>query len=107
MRPPRSGRSLLLRGRKMTEAVEPVRGLIIILAGNRNRSFAGEPYERTHQQAARSARGKDKARAMVGPPGFIRLRLLRSLIDHAEMRFINVAEWASDSDLDRGYENPE
>jgi len=52
-------------------------------------------------------RWKDNARAMVGQPGFIRLRMLRSLVDHAEMRFINVAEWASGSDLDRGYENPD
>ena len=52
-------------------------------------------------------RWKDNARVMIGQPGFIRLRLLRSLIDDAEMRYINVAEWASGADLERGYPNPE
>jgi heme-degrading monooxygenase HmoA len=52
-------------------------------------------------------RWKDNARVMIGQPGFIRLRLLRSLIDDAEMRYINVAEWASGADLERGYANPE
>jgi heme-degrading monooxygenase HmoA len=37
-------------------------------------------------------RWKDNARVMVGQPGFIRLRLLRSVVDDEEMRFINVAE---------------
>ena len=44
---------------------------------------------------------------MIGQPGFIRLRLLRSLVDDAGMRFINVAEWASGRDLKQGYANPE
>ena len=44
---------------------------------------------------------------MIGQPGFIRHRLLRSLVDDAEMRYINVAEWASGADLERGYANPE
>jgi heme-degrading monooxygenase HmoA len=52
-------------------------------------------------------RWKDNARVMIGQPGFIRLRLLRSLIDDAEMRYINVAEWASGADLEPGYPNPE
>lgn len=52
-------------------------------------------------------RWKDNARVMVAQPGFIRLRLLRSLVDDAEMRFINVAEWESGRDLKQGYENPE
>jgi heme-degrading monooxygenase HmoA len=52
-------------------------------------------------------RWKDNARVMIGQPGFIRLRLLRSLVDDAEMRYINVAEWASGADLERGYANPE
>ena len=52
-------------------------------------------------------RWKDNARVMVGQPGFIRLRLLRSLVDDAAMRYINVAEWASGADLERGYANPE
>jgi heme-degrading monooxygenase HmoA len=51
-------------------------------------------------------RWKDNARVMIGQPGFIRLRLLRSLIDDAEMRYINVAEWASGADLEPGYVNP-
>jgi heme-degrading monooxygenase HmoA len=50
---------------------------------------------------------KDNARVMMGQPGFIRLRLLRSLVDDADMRYINVAEWASGADLERGYANPE
>jgi heme-degrading monooxygenase HmoA len=44
-------------------------------------------------------RWKDNARVMIGQPGFIRLRLLRSLIDDAE--------WASGADLERGYANLE
>jgi heme-degrading monooxygenase HmoA len=52
-------------------------------------------------------RWKDNARVMIGQPGFIRLRLLRSLVDDAEMRYINVAEWASGADLERGYANPQ
>jgi hypothetical protein len=44
---------------------------------------------------------------MIGQPGFIRLHLLRSLVDDAEMRYINIAERASDADLERGYANPE
>jgi heme-degrading monooxygenase HmoA len=52
-------------------------------------------------------RWKDNARVMVAQPGFIRLRLLRSLVDDAEMRFINVAEWASGRDLKGGYANPD
>jgi hypothetical protein len=37
-------------------------------------------------------RSKDNARVMIGQPGFIRLRQLRSVVDDAEMRYINVAE---------------
>jgi heme-degrading monooxygenase HmoA len=51
-------------------------------------------------------RWNDNARVMVGQSGFIRVRLLRSLVDIAEMRHINVAEWASGADLERGYANP-
>ena len=51
-------------------------------------------------------RWKDNARVMIGQPGFIRLRLLRSLVDDSEMRYINIAEWASGADLERGYANP-
>ena len=35
------------------------------------------------------------------------LYMLRSLVDDAEMRYINVAEWTSGADLERGYANPE
>jgi hypothetical protein len=39
---------------------------------------------------------------MIGQPGFIRLHLLRSLVDDAEMRYINIAEraaaWISSGD---------
>lgn len=52
-------------------------------------------------------RWKDNARVMIGQPVFIRLRLLRSLVDDFEMRYINIAEWASGADLERGYANPE
>jgi heme-degrading monooxygenase HmoA len=50
-------------------------------------------------------RWKDNARVMVGQPGFIRLRLLRSLGHDDEKRFINVADWAGGSDLKQGYAN--
>ena len=52
-------------------------------------------------------RWKDNARVIIRQPGFIRPRLLRSLVDDAEMRYINVAEWASGADLERGYANAE
>jgi heme-degrading monooxygenase HmoA len=52
-------------------------------------------------------RWKDNAGVMIGQPGFIRLRLLRSLVDDAETRYINVTEWASGADLERGYANPQ
>jgi heme-degrading monooxygenase HmoA len=38
---------------------------------------------------------KDAARAMSSQPGFIRARMHRALADEAELRFVNVAEWAS------------
>src|SRR5262249_15007301 len=50
---------------------------------------------------------KDGARAMAGQPGFIRARMHRSLVDDAELRFINVAEWASGKALARAQANPE
>jgi heme-degrading monooxygenase HmoA len=52
-------------------------------------------------------RWKDTARVMVGQPGFVGLRLLRSLIDDAQARFINVAEWKKGANLKQGYTNPE
>jgi (hydroxyamino)benzene mutase len=38
---------------------------------------------------------KDDASAMAKQPGFIQARMYRSLINDSELRFINVAEWAS------------
>jgi len=51
-------------------------------------------------------RWKDNARIMAGQPGFIRARMYRSLIDDAELRFINVAEWDSGKALDAARANP-
>ena len=52
-------------------------------------------------------RWKDNARVMAGRPGFIRARMYRSLVDDAELRFINVAEWESGAALDEALANPE
>jgi heme-degrading monooxygenase HmoA len=52
-------------------------------------------------------RWRDSARVMAGQPGFIRARMHRSLVDDAELRFINVAEWASGKTLARAQANPE
>ena len=52
-------------------------------------------------------RWKDNARIMVDQPGFIRARMYRSLVDDAELSFINVAEWADKKALDEGRANPE
>jgi heme-degrading monooxygenase HmoA len=40
-------------------------------------------------------RWKDNVRVMARQPGFVRARMYRSLISECELRFINVAEWAS------------
>ena len=52
-------------------------------------------------------RWKDNARAMSDQPGFVRARMFRSLVDDAEIRFVNVAEWATGAALDAARENPE
>jgi heme-degrading monooxygenase HmoA len=50
---------------------------------------------------------KDNARIMARQPGMIRARLYRSLHDETELRFINVAAWASGTALDNATANPE
>jgi heme-degrading monooxygenase HmoA len=56
-------------------------------------------------------RWKDTARILAQiiaeQPGFIRARLYRSLVDDAELRFINVSEWDSGTGLDAAQANPE
>jgi heme-degrading monooxygenase HmoA len=50
---------------------------------------------------------KDNARIMAQQPGMIRARLCRSLDNDTELRFVNVAEWASGTNLDNATANPE
>ena len=50
-------------------------------------------------------RWADNARIMANQPGFIRARMYRSLVDDAELRFINVAEWNSGKALDAARAN--
>src|SRR5262245_19106748 len=52
-------------------------------------------------------RWKDKARIMAGQPGFIRARMYKSLVEDAELRFINVAEWSSGETLAKARANAE
>lgn len=52
-------------------------------------------------------RWKDNARIMAGQPGLVRARMYRSMIDDAELRFINVAEWDSGKALAEATANPE
>jgi heme-degrading monooxygenase HmoA len=52
-------------------------------------------------------RWRDNARIMAGQPGFVRARMYRSLVDDAELRFINVAEWSSGETLAKARANPE
>jgi heme-degrading monooxygenase HmoA len=52
-------------------------------------------------------RWKGNARIMAGQPGFVRARMYRSLAGDAELRFVNVAEWASGKALDQARANPE
>jgi heme-degrading monooxygenase HmoA len=52
-------------------------------------------------------RWKDNARIMAGQPGFVRARMYRSVVDDAELRFVNVAEWNSAQALDEARANPE
>jgi heme-degrading monooxygenase HmoA len=52
-------------------------------------------------------RWKDNARIMAHQPGLIRARLYRCLVDDAELRFVNVAEWESREALDAVTANTE
>lgn len=45
-------------------------------------------------------RWKQNARIMASQPGLIGARMYRSLADHADPRFVNVAEWESREALD-------
>jgi quinol monooxygenase YgiN len=50
---------------------------------------------------------KNNARIMAQQPGMIRARLCRSLDADTELRFVNVAEWASGTALDNATGNLE
>jgi heme-degrading monooxygenase HmoA len=52
-------------------------------------------------------RWKDNARAMASQPGFIRSRMYRSLVEDAELRFVNTAEWDSGKALVKARANPD
>jgi heme-degrading monooxygenase HmoA len=52
-------------------------------------------------------RWEQSARIMAHRPGLIRARMYRSVVDDAELRFVNVAEWASRELLDDATANPE
>ena len=52
-------------------------------------------------------RWRDNARAMAKQPGFIRAHMYRSLINGPELRFINIAEWASGKALAEARKHPE
>jgi heme-degrading monooxygenase HmoA len=52
-------------------------------------------------------RWRDNVRAMSGQPGFVRARMYRSLVNDAELRFVNTAEWDSGKDLAQARANPE
>jgi len=52
-------------------------------------------------------RWKDNARIMADQPGFIRARMYKSLVEDAELRFINMAEWSSGEALAKARANPE
>lgn len=51
-------------------------------------------------------RWKDNARIMAGQPGFVRARMYRSVMDDAELGFVNVAEWDSAKALEAATANP-
>lgn len=53
------------------------------------------------------SRWNDNTRIMARQPGLVRVRMFRSLVDDVELRFVNVAEWASGRALDRARANPE
>jgi heme-degrading monooxygenase HmoA len=51
-------------------------------------------------------RWKDNAGIMAGQAGFIRARMYKSLVEDAELRFINVAEWSSGRDPRESRDEP-
>ena len=50
---------------------------------------------------------QENARIMSAQPGFIRSRLHRPLADAPDTRFVHVAEWSSNTALDKATGNPE
>src|SRR5215831_2101826 len=52
-------------------------------------------------------RWKDNAQIMAGQPGFIRARMYKSLVEDAELGFINMAEWSSREALAKARANTE
>ncbi|MEU4542104.1 antibiotic biosynthesis monooxygenase family protein [Nonomuraea dietziae] len=50
---------------------------------------------------------EENAEIMARQPGFIRARLHRSMIDEAELRFVNVAQWESGRQLEEALSRPE
>jgi heme-degrading monooxygenase HmoA len=48
----------------------------------------------------------DNARIMAGQPGYLGAKLHRALSDNAELRFINVAQWASEESVRAATANP-
>jgi heme-degrading monooxygenase HmoA len=51
-------------------------------------------------------RWTERAQIMAGLPGFISSTMYRSLVDDAELRFVNVAQWASGQLLAQARTNP-
>jgi heme-degrading monooxygenase HmoA len=52
-------------------------------------------------------RWKVSARLMSSQPGFVRARMHQSLREDVELRFVNVAEWATGKALAQANANPE
>ncbi|MBB5782985.1 antibiotic biosynthesis monooxygenase family protein [Nonomuraea jabiensis] len=52
-------------------------------------------------------RWKSNAEIMAGKPGFVRARLHQSLINGAELRYVNVAHWESGAQLEEAQKDPE
>ncbi|MEV6771957.1 antibiotic biosynthesis monooxygenase family protein [Nocardia sp. NPDC051030] len=50
---------------------------------------------------------KENAQIMAAQPGFVRARLHESLIDDAELRYVNVAAWESGVQLEEALARPE
>ncbi|MGW7531044.1 antibiotic biosynthesis monooxygenase family protein [Amycolatopsis sp. NPDC054798] len=49
----------------------------------------------------------ETAEIMARQPGFVRARLHRSMIDDAELRYVNVAHWESGRQLEEALGRPE